>query len=122
MSAGPLRSPDTVVRKPDIHARSGWPSTAVSKPRPGPRPPGYHCPPVTTIAPSDFVPPRVSSSEFAYAPRLPVTQVAGLDQARLVGVDHRLHPITDAELVEDAADMGLDRRLAERQLVADLGV
>ena len=29
-----------------------------------------------------------------------------LDEARFVRADHRLHPITDAELVEDAADMG----------------
>ena len=43
-------------------------------------------------------------------------------EARLVGVDDRLHPVAQAELHEHPPDVGLHRRLADEQLRADLGV
>ena len=44
------------------------------------------------------------------------------DQPRLVGEDHGLHPVAQAELGEHAAEVGLHRRLADEQLGRDLGV
>src|SRR5262245_37442429 len=45
-----------------------------------------------------------------------------LHQPDLVGEDDRLHPVARSELVEDVADMGLDRALAQEQGPRDLGV
>ena len=44
------------------------------------------------------------------------------DETDLVGEDHDLHAVAQAELGEDAADVGLDGRLGEHELRGDLGV
>src|SRR5215831_5474312 len=46
----------------------------------------------------------------------------GLDKARVEGRDHGLHAVADAELSEDAREVRLDRRLAEVEVRAELGV
>ena len=48
--------------------------------------------------------------------------VAGADEPGLVGEDHGLGAVAQPELEEDAADVGLDRRLAHDQRGGDLGV
>ena len=47
---------------------------------------------------------------------------AGRDEAGLVGVDHRLHAVAEVELLEDAGDVRLRRRLGDDELLADLRV
>ena len=39
--------------------------------------------------------------------------MAGADEASLIGEDHRLDPVAQAELGQDPADVGLDRAFAE---------
>src|SRR5689334_12886546 len=51
----------------------------------------------------------------------PVWRV-GLVQAGLVGEHDGLHAVAQAELLEDVGDMRLDRRLADVELLGDLGV
>ena len=51
------------------------------------------------------------------SPVIPGTHVAGL-----VRRHHGLHPVTDAELAEQAGDVGLHGRLAEVELGGDLRV
>src|SRR5918996_4177499 len=68
-------------------------------------------------APSASAPPSPS----AFPPGTEAA-VARLDQARLVGGDHRLHTAAQAELGQDAAHVGLHRGLAEVQLGGQLGV
>jgi len=46
----------------------------------------------------------------------------GRDQAALVGVDHCLDAVAEAELLQDVGDVRLRRRLADDELLADLGV
>jgi hypothetical protein len=46
----------------------------------------------------------------------------GGDQAGLVGEDHSLHPVAQAELGQDPGHVGLHRRLTERERAGDLGV
>src|SRR5436309_2823991 len=51
-----------------------------------------------------------------------IGRATGCDQAALVRVDHRLHAVADAELLEDARDVRLGGRLADHEPLADLGV
>src|SRR5579884_2581743 len=44
------------------------------------------------------------------------------DQPAFVGEDHELHPVPHPELHQDPTHMGFHRRLAQKQLLADLGV
>lgn len=44
------------------------------------------------------------------------------DEAALVGENHRLHPVAEAELGEDAGDVGLDRALADEQVGGGYGL
>src|SRR5512144_1703696 len=44
------------------------------------------------------------------------------DHAVLVGEDHRLHPVAEAELAEHVADMGLGRRLRDEKALGDVDV
>lgn len=48
--------------------------------------------------------------------------VAGVDQARLVGVDDRLNAISQSQFHQYPGDMRLDGRLAHGQCVGDLAV
>jgi hypothetical protein len=48
--------------------------------------------------------------------------VAALDETGFVGEHHGLRAVVEAELGEDARDMGLDGRVADDQLGSDLGV
>ena len=45
-----------------------------------------------------------------------------MDEAGLVGSDHRLRPVVGVELGEDAADVGLDRFVADEEVAGNLGV
>ena len=45
-----------------------------------------------------------------------------LEKAALVGEHHRLDAVAQAELLEDVRDVGLDGRLADVELLPDLGV
>src|SRR5829696_3441459 len=47
---------------------------------------------------------------------------AGLDQSGFVGDDDGLYAVAQAELLEDPRDVRLDGRLAEEELLGDLGV
>src|ERR1700737_715239 len=47
---------------------------------------------------------------------------AGLDQADLVGEDHRLDTIAEPQLVEHVGDVRLDGGFADLQLASDLGI
>ena len=47
---------------------------------------------------------------------------AGLHEPRLVGDDDGLHTVAQAQLLEDPRHVGLHRRLAEEELLRDLGV
>src|SRR5262249_43901418 len=47
---------------------------------------------------------------------------SGLDETGIEGRDDRLDSVADAELAEDAREVGLDRRRAEEELGAELGV
>src|SRR5579884_130930 len=58
--------------------------------------------------------------DFASSVRL--ISAAGRDQARLVGEDHRLDAVAQAELGQEVGDVGLDRRLADVEALGDLGV
>ena len=49
-------------------------------------------------------------------------RAARLDQAGLVGEDHRLDPVAQAELGQDPADMRLHGGLGDEQPAGDLGV
>ena len=44
------------------------------------------------------------------------------DEPALVGVDHGLHAVAQAELAEQVGDVGLDRRLGDDERLGDLGV
>ena len=46
----------------------------------------------------------------------------GADQPGAVGVDDGLHAVAQAELGEDAGDVGFDCLVAEEQFRGDLGV
>src|SRR5690349_11536797 len=48
--------------------------------------------------------------------------VAGSHDPRLVGEHDRLDAVAQAQLAEDARDVALDGRFAEKQLAGDLGV
>ena len=53
---------------------------------------------------------------------MPDVEVARLDKAALVGEDHDLGSVAEAELGEDARHVGLHRRGADEELFADLRV
>src|SRR3954471_20233174 len=47
---------------------------------------------------------------------------SGADEPGLVGVDHHLNPVAQAELLQNAGDVCLRRGVADEQPVADLWV
>src|SRR5690606_18308981 len=107
------------------------PSTARSvSPWPGPRrcpsaasssPPGRSRAPAPPSAPP---PPAPSTSSPRRRPprREARARSAGLDQPRLVGEDHRLHPVAQVELGQHLSDVRLDRRLGDDEPLGDLPV
>jgi glucans biosynthesis protein C len=58
----------------------------------------------------------------APATSVPDVAGAGLDQPALVGEDHQLGPVAQAELGEDARHVRLDGRRSDEQALGDLGV
>jgi hypothetical protein len=54
--------------------------------------------------------------------RIAVVDDVGLDESRLVGEHHRLHAVAKVELLQDVRDVGLHGRVADVELLSDLGV
>jgi hypothetical protein len=64
---------------------------------------------------AEVVAPASTGSKFGVLPGALATPSTRLDQPRLVGQDHRLYAIAQAELAQDPVDVRLDRPLADEQ-------
>lgn len=83
-------------------------------------------------AATDWAEPRLTrrfpsfptQTDFQLQPGLArrLSVLAGHDQARFVGDDDRLGAVTQAELVQHPADMGLHRLFGDQEPVCDLGI
>src|SRR2546425_4442449 len=60
-------------------------------------------------------PPRSTLFPYTTLFRSGASGLAGFDQAGLVGEDHGLDAVAEAQFGQDAADVGLDRGLGEEE-------